>query len=88
MPYATPRVIDIATPPWDQMDVAMENCLASGFSNIYPNIESKDGRVLFLDFISHQTQQLVAIGQFRVRQVEVFRDVAFRYDQRMERCNR
>ena len=83
MPYATPRVLDISTSAWNQMDVAMENCLASGFSSIYPHIESPDGRVLVLDFLTHQTQQLVAIGQFRIRQVEVVRNVSFRYDQCM-----
>lgn len=88
MPYATPRVIDIAAPPWNQMDVAMENCLASGFSNIYPHIETTDGGVASLDFRTHQAQQLVTIGQLRIRYIEVFRDVAFRYDQCMQRCNR
>ena len=66
MPYATPWILDISCPAWNQMDVAMENCLSGSFSNIYPHIEGPDGRVLVLDFVSQQTQQLVAVGQFLI----------------------
>jgi len=88
MPYATPWILDISCPAWNQMDVAMENRLSGSFSNIYPHIESPDGRIMGLDFFSHQTQQLVAVGQFLIRQVEVVRNMSFRYDQCMEWCNR
>ena len=46
--YTSARLLNIARPSWDEVDMAMMNGLACGFAYVDANIEPGDGGILRL----------------------------------------
>ena len=48
VPYTSARLLDVACPSWNQVDMAMVNGLACGLPHVDANIETGDTRILRL----------------------------------------
>ena len=60
----TSRVLNVATSPRNQMDVAVKDGLSGTFSKIRTDIESINQRVVGPHAFAHLVQQFVAGQQF------------------------
>ena len=77
-------IFDVTIATWNQMYVAVENCLSCRVAAIHPDIEACHGRVSVNDFISSFVDKIVDCIQFHFRQVEIAVDMPNRNNERMQ----
>ena len=84
MPNAAPWVLDITFPPWNEMNMAMEDCLPSRSTCVHSNVEALNGGIRFKHVAPQVSQQTVALKQFLLSQLEVIQNMPLRNHQGME----
>src|SRR5579872_1004250 len=83
VPNAPSRVLHVAIPPWNQVDVAMEHGLPSHFSAIHADIETLHGWVFLFNLLLQSFQNKIGGIQFGSSKLEVVEHMPFGDHQRV-----